>query len=226
MSEAIPQIIDSPPAGTPFSAKWAVSLLFWSMLLIAALMYGLVALAPRLFAWIENRHDFITNAHQLQALETEIDYLERVRDALESDPDFVRRLANASIDEDISETEIIPVSGTLIFGSEDQLQDRMPVVEAPVGTWLVQRFASDRQLRHGVMMSASLLVVFAFTVLNGTGERLVSSVSRLAVAIVHVPLTRYRRADPPEHRESTELQPRPSDAALSASTAQHDHCRT
>ena len=226
MSELIPQMIDSPPAEKPFSAIWAVSLLFWCTLLVAALLYGFVALAPRLFAWIENRQAFITNAHQLQALETEVDYLERVRDALESDPDFVRRLANAATDENLDETEIIPVSGSLIFGGEDQLQDRLPVIEAPVGAELIQRFANDHQLRYAVMVSAGLLVIFAFTVLNGPAERFVSLVSRLAVATAHGTLTRYRRADPPERAVPTELQPGPPDAALSVSTAPDDDCRT
>jgi len=200
MSDIIPQTIDdpldfSPPSETPSSAVWAVSLAFWMTLLIAAAMYGCVALAPRLFAWIEIRHDYLTNAHQLQALESEVDYLERVRDALKSDPEFVRRMAAASIAEDIGDAEVIPVSGTLIFGSEDQLQERMPEIEKPVGALLVQRFAADRQLRNGLLVSASLLVVFAFTVLNGTGGRFVSLVTWLAIATVRLPLARYRRAE-------------------------------
>jgi hypothetical protein len=201
MPDNILQTIDSPldyspPSETPSSAVWAVSLAFWITLLIAASMYGCVALAPRLFAWIEIRHDFLTNAHQLQALESEVDYLERVRDALKSDPEFVQRMAEASIAEDIGEAEVIPVSGTLIFGSEDQLQERMPEIEEPVGALLVQQFATDRQLRHGLLVSASLMIVFAFTVLNGTGGRFVSLVARLAFAAVRLPLDRYRRADP------------------------------
>ena len=201
MSDTIPQTIDilpddSPPSETHSSAVWAVSLAFWITLLIAALMYGCVALAPRLFSWIEIRHDYLTNAHQLQALESEVDYLERVRDALESDPEFVRRMAAASIAEDVGEAEVIPVSGTLIFGSEDQLQKRMPEIEEPVGALLVQKFATDRQLRHGLLLSASLMVVFAFTVLNGTGGRFVSLVAWLAISAVRLPLARYRRADP------------------------------
>ena len=161
MSEVIPHTFDSRSPETTSSAVWAVSLAFWITLLIAALMYGSVALAPRLFAWIEIRHDFLSNAHQLQALETEVDYLERVRDALASDPEFVRRMAAASIAEDVGEAEVIPVSGSLIFGSADQLQERMPEIQTPTGTALVQRFASDRHLRSVLLVSAGLLVVCA-----------------------------------------------------------------
>ena len=206
MPDTIPPTIDSPldyspldyspPSETPSSTVWVVSLAFWITLLIAASMYGCVALAPRLVAWIEIRHDYLMNAHQLQALESEVDYLERVQGALQSDPEFVRRMAAASIAEDVGEAEVIPVSGTLIFGSEEQLQKRLPEIEEPVGAVLVQKFATDRRLRHGFLVSASLWVVFAFTVLNGTGGRFVSLITWLAVAAVRLPLARYRRADP------------------------------
>jgi len=201
MSNRIPQMIDSPPDYSPpseslSSTVWLVSLAFWMTLLIAASMYGCVALAPRLLAWIEIRHDYLMNAHQLQALESEVDYLERVRGALQSDPEFVRRMAAASIAEDVGEAEVIPVSGTLIFGSEEQLQKRMPEIKEPVGAVLVQKFATDHQLRRAFLVFASLWVVFAFTVLNGTGGRFVSLITWLAVTAVRLPLVRYRRADP------------------------------
>ncbi len=203
MSESIPPTTD----GYNSSTVRAVSLAFWITLLIAALIYGSVALAPRLFAWIQIRHDFLTNAHQLQALETEIDYLERVRAALKSDPQFVRRMAAASIADDIGEANMIPVSGTLIFGSEDQLQHRMPEIQVPMGTAMVRRFASDRQLRTVLLTSVSLLVVFAFTVLNGTGGRFVSLVAQLAAAVVRWPLARYCRPVPSAAGDKTDQQP-------------------
>ncbi len=170
-------------------------------------MYASVALAPRLFSWIEIRHDFITNAHQLQALETEIDYLERVRDALESDPEFVRQMAAASIAEDIGETDMIPVSGTLIFGSEEQLQDRMPEIQVPMGTTVVRRFASDRQLRSLLLACVCLMVIFAFTVLNGTGGRFISLATQLTVAVVRWPVARYCRSAPVTAGNETDPQP-------------------
>lgn len=179
-----------------WSVVRAVSLAFWTTLLIAALLYGSVALAPRLSAWIEIRHVYLTNAHQLQALESEVDYLERVRDALRSDPEFVRRMAAASIAEDTGEADVIPVSGDLVFGSEDQLQERLPEVQVPLGTAVVRRFASDRQLRFVLLVSAGLLVVFAFTVLNGSGGRFAALVMNLVTAAVRWPLNRYRKSVP------------------------------
>jgi len=193
MPDRKPESIHSPPSETQSSAVWAVSLAFWIVLLSASLMYGSVALAPRLFAWMEIRHDFINNAHQLQALETEVDYLERVQEALQSDPAFVRRLASAAIAEDLGDGEVVPVSGTLIFGSGDQLQQRLPAIEEPIGADLVHRFASDRRLRSALLTSATLLVVFAFTVLNGTGGWFVRVVIQLSQAAVRLPLARYRR---------------------------------
>jgi hypothetical protein len=63
-------------------------------------------------------------------------------------------MAAASIAEDIGEAEVIPVSGTLIFGSEEQLQERMPAIKEPVGAVLVQKFATDRQLRRAFLVFA------------------------------------------------------------------------
>jgi len=203
MSDSISETIDSPPSEVPSSAVWAVSLAFWITLLVASLMYGSVALAPRLFAWMQIRHDFINNAHQLQALEAEVDYLERVREALKSDPAFVRRLASAAIAEDVGDGEVIPVSGTLIFGSEDQLQQRLPEIEEPIGAEVVHRLASDRGLRSGLLASATLLVVFGFTVLNGTGGWFVRTVIQVSKAAVRLPLARYRR-ESIEDLDSTE----------------------
>ncbi|MCH2212811.1 MAG: hypothetical protein MK110_16020 [Fuerstiella sp.] len=206
MSETILQPADHLPSGTTASGAWTVSLAFWMILLSAALIYGSVAVAPRLYTWINIRHDFIQNAHQLNTLETEVDYLERVRDALESDPEFVRRMADASIAEGAGDGELIPVSGELLFGSEDRLQERMPELEVTPGTSVAQRLAVDRTLRGVLLGSAGLLVVFAFTVLNGTGGRFVALVRRLAAAAVRLPLARYFRIAPPPLKNAGEVQ--------------------
>ncbi len=193
MSDTDQCSIDSPPAETSSSVVWAVSLAFWITLLTAAVVYASVALAPRLYAWLQVRHEFLSNAHQLQALESEVDYLERVQHALQTDPEFVRRLAASSISEQTGEAEVIPVSGSLIFGTSDQLEQRMPEIEDPLAADLIQRFAADRALRKSLLMTAGLLVVFAFTVLNGTGGRVVALLTQGAVAVLRLPLERYRR---------------------------------
>lgn len=193
---------DSPPTQTSSAVVWAVSLAFWITLLTAALMYGSVALAPRLHAWMQIRHEFMTNAHQLQALESEVDYLERVRHALETDPDFVRRMAASSVAADVEDTEVIPVSGTLVFGSSDQLQERLPDAEPLLAAGLVHRFAADRSLRTFLLTSACVLVVFAFTVLNGSGGRFVRMVTTASAAAVRLPLQRYLRSEQPAESKS------------------------
>ena len=181
---------------------WAVSLAFWVTLLLAAVLYASVALAPRLFAWMVVRHDYLSNAHQLEALEQEVDYLERVRDTLQTDPEFVRKLASAAIAEDVGDSEVIPVSGTLIFGGDDQLQSRLPEIQDPFGASVVRRFASDRQLRHTLLGAAIMLVVFAFTVLNGTGGWFVRVVTQTTVAVAHTSVARYRRDEFPAEDDS------------------------
>jgi len=195
MTDATTHDIDSPPVEGSSSTVWAVSLAFWITLLIAVLMYAAVAVAPRLHAWMDVRHSYLTNAHQLQALEAEVDYLERVRDALKTDPEFLRRMTTASMANDPADAELIPVSGSLVFGSSDELQQRLPSVEPLVGVSVVRRLAADRTLRSGLLVSVSVLIVFAFTVLNGSGGRFVATVVWLAKGFVRAPLNRYRRSE-------------------------------
>jgi len=212
----ISESIDRPPVQENSSATvWVVSLAFWVLLLIAALLYGSVALAPRLSEWMNIRHDYVANAHQVKALETEVDYLERVRDALKTDPEFLRRLAEVGVSKNRDRrSEVIPVSGLLVFGGEDQLQQRLPEIDPPVGADVVRMLASRPSLRTGLLATAGLCVVFGFTVLNGNGGWFVATTARIALAAVVMPLARYRRTaavevpdenQPPGVRDTTSL---------------------
>ena len=171
----------------------AVSLAFWLCLFTAGLIYAAVALAPRLSEWTAVRHDYIRRAHRLRALEEEIDYLERVRKALQTDPEFVRRLARAAADRDPDDADVIPVSGTLVFGSEYELLERLPDLDPPFGAAVIHRLAVDSSLRTGLLIGTAVLVLFAFTVLNGDGGWFVRMVVHLAVVCVRLPIRRYFR---------------------------------
>ncbi|MEZ6064100.1 MAG: hypothetical protein R3C19_27455, partial [Planctomycetaceae bacterium] len=70
------------------ASAWVTSLLFWCALVVSVLLYGGVALAPKLSVWMQVRHQYLRNAQHLLALDSEVDYLERVQNALETDPDF------------------------------------------------------------------------------------------------------------------------------------------
>ena len=52
--------------------EWIVSLLFWSQMLIAASLYGLVALSPKLLSYIDLQGEHFKRQSQLVSLENHI----------------------------------------------------------------------------------------------------------------------------------------------------------
>jgi len=168
------------------------------------LLAAAVALPPRLSRWMQVRQDYIANTHQLKAMETEVDYLEHVREALGSDPEFVARLAAASTADNTTDAGKIPVSRTLIFGSEEQIPERLPAGEPHVGIFLVQFLAGHRGLRAAMLILASLIVVFAFPVLNGSGGQLIAATRMSAATVARLPLARYRQTLPAGEETSSD----------------------
>jgi hypothetical protein len=73
-----------------------MSVSFWLTLTVAGIMYAAVSLSPKLAAWINVRQQYVTNATRLSQLEDEVDYLERVAEALKTDPEFAKRLIRAN----------------------------------------------------------------------------------------------------------------------------------
>ncbi len=209
------------PHVTSHASVWAVSLLFWTTLLFAVLLYAAVALAPKLLVWTTARQQYIANAHRLIALEDEVDYLERVQQALETDPGFVQRVASASsapastaLGEDSEEW--VPVSGSLMFG-RDENPNEIPVVDPKPPPLLatVAVLAGNERLRTGLLATACVLVVFACTFLNDAGHGLVRSAWRLTATVVRLPVARYVRQPEPSASEEPDDEPPTAHATAS-----------
>src|SRR5882762_9410473 len=75
--------------------SWTISVAFWLALLVAATAYAAVVISPKLINFIRLRHDYHATQVRLVNLEREASDLQQVVDALERDPDFVRKLASA-----------------------------------------------------------------------------------------------------------------------------------
>jgi len=174
------------------SVSWAVSLCFWFALLLAAAVYGAVALSPKFSVWHKVRSEYRHNVSQLVALEDDVDYLERVETALKTDPEFVQRLAGVSRQGDADGEELIPVSGSLLFGHSDE-DPAAPTIAAapPFFDGIILRVASDTQLRTILLCFAACLTVFAFTFLNDAGRGFVYFTGSLIKAVVMLPINRY-----------------------------------
>ena len=171
---------------------WPVSICFWLTLLLAALIYGSVFLAPKLAVWNRLRFEHEQNAARLVELDNEVEYLERVEETLKTDPDFLRRLSENS--HLINDGELIPVSGNLLFGVDDEEQKTETAADAPPLQWLIERLAADRSVRNGLLAFTAVLVVLAFTFLNDAGTGLVSDAGYLLRRLCTLPAGRYRVA--------------------------------
>lgn len=187
--------------------SWSVSLCFWLTLLCSALIYGAVALAPKFAVWNTVRHEYRRNAGQLAELEEDVEYLERVTDALQSDPDFLRHLASASgVPTEDDGAEMIPVSGHLLFGYEHPTSDAAVESDKPPLDGIARTLATHTRLRTTLLTTAALLTIFAFTFLNDAGEKLVRTAGRVVRTIAALPLRRYladsSRDDSPDARSA------------------------
>ncbi|MEO2019347.1 MAG: hypothetical protein ABGZ53_33855 [Fuerstiella sp.] len=182
---------------TVASPAWIVSLCFWFALTFAACVYAVVALAPKFSVWNQVRHEYRGNNRQLIALERDVDYLERVEEALRTDPEFVRRLSGASRQHNDEAAELIPVSGELLFGyvdpSENASQNlsQPPPYHSAISTLAISTLASHSTLRISLLSFSALLTVFAFTFLNDAGAGFVHTTGRLIKAAAVIPIARY-----------------------------------
>ena len=178
-------------APTAQPTLWPVSICFWMTLMLAAFIYGSVFLTPKLAVWNKLRFEHQQNAARLVELDNEVEYLERVEQTLRRDPDFLRRLSeNAHL---INDGELIPVSGNLLFGvEEDEEQQTTTSAAAPPLQWLIDRLATERSLRSGLLAFAAVLVILAFAFLNDAGTRLVSGAGTVVRRVCSLPGGRYR----------------------------------
>jgi hypothetical protein len=191
------------------ASTWAVSLTFWTCLLIASGLYAAVALAPKLSVWIQVRHQYIQNARQLISLEEEVEYLERVCEALEKDPEFVRRLASAERAVDSGNSEFVPVSGSLVFGGVSQAKATGPAASEPEFGRLASTLATHQTLRKVLLAVSAGMVILGFTFLNDSGSNLVRSAFRIVSHIAVAPVQRYLM--PADEQETSDIEPEPAE---------------
>ena len=152
-----------------------MSVSFWLALTVAGTLYAAVALSPKFAAWINVRQQYVTNATRLTQLEDEVDYLERVAEALKTDPEFAKRLIRANQNPGSQGTEFIPVSKGLLFGGSEAKEYIAPQVIQPAFAKVVFHLASHEQHRNWLLAGSAGLTLLAFTLLNDAGIGIVQS---------------------------------------------------
>lgn len=173
---------------------------FWVTLVVAAAVYGTVALAPKFCVWNEVRLEYRQNVARLVELENHVAYLERVEAALKTDAEFRNRVAGVSDSVDNDE-EFIPVSGSLLFGHDDQLDHITETPQMPGYHAMTVHLASHSELRASMLAIAACLTIFAFTFLNDAGTDFVNATGRLVRSTALIPVARYFAASSTEVRE-------------------------
>ncbi len=152
-----------------------MSVSFWLTLTVAGIMYAAVALSPKFAAWINVREQYVTNATKLTQLEDEVDYLERVAEALKTDPEFAKRLIRANQNPGRQGAEFIPVSRGLLFGGAEAKEYTVPQVIQPAFAKVVFHLASHEQHRTWLLAGSAGLTLLAFTLLNDAGVGIIQS---------------------------------------------------
>ena len=144
--------------------QWFVSFLFWGQLLVAGMLYGSVAMAPRLSACVNLNDEFITGQAELVRLERQVHELRKITESLERDPALLEELARIDLDATRPGEEQIPLRDDLTLKSRVA---KAQTTESSSTDWwyspFLAAFASDYQLRTMSLLVAAGLVLVAFT---------------------------------------------------------------
>lgn len=146
---------------------WVTSLLFWLCLVLAASMYGGVALAPKLLSWLTLKQEHYTHQVRLVELERKVKYLGRVVDAMENDAEFAAQLARVDFDAARPGDERIAVDPMLSLDARERpaATPALPRTASLLAPLLRQ--VTDRpELRRALLTIAAALILFAFTFLQ------------------------------------------------------------
>lgn len=144
--------------------QWTVSFLFWGQLLIAGVLYGSVAMAPKLRTYVDLDEEYITAQTQLVQLEQQVLELKKITESLEKDPGLLEELARIDLDATRPGEEQIPLQDNLTLKSRIT-QPRM-AEPIPMDQWympVLTAFATDHQLRTMSLLVSAVLVLIAFT---------------------------------------------------------------
>ncbi|MEX0700985.1 MAG: hypothetical protein WD069_02710 [Planctomycetales bacterium] len=151
---------------TPPDRGWIASVLFWLCLLAAVALYGSVALAPKYLEHLELRGAHHAGQVRLVAIERQVRTLEKVAQALETDPAFIAELARIDLDAGDPAEERIAVAPQHRLDAPPAAAAPLPAATLPWHAPFVREFAESRALRRTLLVSAAAIVLAAFTLLH------------------------------------------------------------
>lgn len=172
--------------------EWIVSLLFWSQMIIAASLYGLVALSPKLKVHIELQAEHLQRQTQLVSLENHIRELEKVVESLNNDPRIMEELARLDLDAARPDEKRIPLEGGVSLQSRLGQTVHVPDVGRDWHEPFLRAFAENTGLRVTSLAVAAVLVVISFTFFHPSQARSFHSGWKNLRAGISLCVARYR----------------------------------
>ncbi|HEV8000282.1 MAG TPA: hypothetical protein VGP63_10410 [Planctomycetaceae bacterium] len=174
----------------------AAALAFWCSLLIAAGLFAVLALAPKLRTYHQLSRDYQGLHRQLVSTERRTESLAKVADALQHDPDFASELARINFDASKTE-ERIPVGPQLSLAAWDSEStvdaDVRPSPAALLDGPLLNTLSDDRAVRVPLFAASSLLVVVAFALCGQNAANRWREAERPRIGIRGWLADRYRK---------------------------------
>ncbi len=156
----------TPTTTDPAKQSVIASLAFWFCLLVAAGLFAIVVLSPKLLTYIELKNEFYANQVRLVALEEQVGYLEKVSDALRNDPEFAKELARVEFGAARPGDERIQVDPSLsLDGSSEEAQQPMPAQPILWPTGPLELLVHHPKIRIGALAAAAVITLLAFTFL-------------------------------------------------------------
>lgn len=156
--------ISSDSPNEPSLLQWFVSFLFWGQLIVAGVLYGSVAMAPKLSTYVELDDEYVTAQTELVQLERQVFELRKITESLEQDPGLLEELARIDLDATRPGEEQIPLQDNLTLQS--RITRRSMATSQSTEQWyspFLTAFTTDHQLRTMSLFVAAGLVLVAFT---------------------------------------------------------------
>jgi cell division protein FtsB len=164
MSIALLEETTATAASDEPTSGWFKSISFWLCLLIAAVLFGAVSLAPRVRDFIRLDHAVRQNQWELVRIEDRIEQLEGIARSLRDDTEFVSRLAQADLRAQEPNVQQIPVDEHLVLRpTTGDGGPPPPAMSLPIYLPILDTLADNRDVGNALLAVAAASVIFAFT---------------------------------------------------------------
>lgn len=173
---------------------WMVSLAFWLVLFSAVGIYAAVALSPKLLTHLKLQNEHYVNQIRLVRIEQQVENLDRVIVALETDPNFAAELARIDFDAERPGDERIPVDAELsLDGRPANATLDVPVASLPWYGSLLEVVANSNRFRALLLLTSATLTILAFTFLQESQTRQLQTGATNVRHAFGMLLDRYRK---------------------------------